>query len=318
MFWGTIFVLCLVYSFTVGACYVWGSQDPTLADTGLGLAFAVGSVASCMSFGLLVLAVRLCRWRGWAPRGRWRTAAWCLALLPLLLILLDSPPIWHDHSWSDLPSPKKDAEESDRCFRQLLATNGPALRVAAPHLGTPEIETNSLMYVAEIEGVWGDIRERRTLIKKLNAFDGIDEKIEIPRSVLDVPAFNFVGLRDVAQVYWAYAHLKIVEGNAQEAVAQLAELHSVVRKALPYAKTLVRKMLLIGIAGKDIETAYRIAEDPRCTPQVMAAIQDAFPRLVLRGYGHSKLPQSAGGGVKNEGVQRFIGAGATLSSGHAL
>jgi|GEM_PF-3082020 len=280
VFWSVILCLCIIYGYTVGAHMVWENRSPMMIEgAGIGMALAAGAVTAFLLFLLSSLAVRSCRRLNWIPRGRWRKAAWILSFVPLVIIVTDAPPAWKDYTWSDLPAPAKDAGQSFRCYQQLAGTNAIKIQIKAAHIGTEDVVTNALLYSVEIEKAWQDIKEGRQIIEDLNRFDAIAELTGSRNMDFDSPLPVYSGIRNVAQTYQAWALLGTAKGNPEEGVKQLCELHSVVRKALPYSRTFIRKMVLIVLAGGNIEAAHQIASSPNCSPELLKVLCDAFPPL---------------------------------------
>jgi hypothetical protein len=77
----------------------------------------------------------------------------------------------------------------------------------------------------------------------------------------------------------AYAELKTAQGHPDQGVESLIELHSVARKALPFSRTFVDKMLWANIAARNVEAAYHLSCSPHADTNTLVKLKDAFPPL---------------------------------------
>lgn len=238
----------------------------------LGILFVV------LAIGFCVLLTFVCRKKRWDPKGYWRTVVVALLTLPLIALRIDAPPVENDYTRADIAPPSKAVEKSYDVLMTYRKGKGPFCNFDAPHIH--EAMTNALPYAEEVEKAWQSISADRRNIEKLDLFDQIVDLTPGISLDFNTPILAFMPLRIIAQVYCAYAELKTEEGQTEEGVRHLVKIHSVCRKALPYsAAGIVSKMIWIQIAQCNIDTAYRIATKPNCTPEILKILKAGFSPL---------------------------------------
>lgn len=260
--------LFLAYLALMGKFWDW--EDRTLSPL---LVWELILLAICL--GALIAHVG--KRKRWYPKRLWHWSAFALLLaLQLIVLTIDAPPVANDYTRADIAPPSPEAEKSYEILMTYRKGKEPDFQIKAPHVLSLEAITNALPYAAEIEKAWEDIANGRNYIEKLDSFEQIvDLTPKIPID-LETPIINFIPLRTIAYVYRTYAVLKAEEGQAEEGVRTLVQLHSVCRKALPHCAILIPKMMWIAIAQGNIETAHRIAMNPNCTPETLAILKAGF------------------------------------------
>ena len=279
LFWYAVLTLCVVYSYTLAAHVVWETETPTGAEPRTGVVVLVGLWLACGSFIACTVAIAAGRKRGWAATPRRKRTVWCVACLPLVVLLVDAPPVWRDHSWDDFPVPAVSGEESHECFARLAGTNVVSAGDWPLHMGIEEVLTNATAYAVQITNAWRMIEKERLLIEQLDGYDGIAEFPEEPKIDFKWATGSWRSVRRAGQAYPVYAALMVEQGRAAQGIAELATFYSVVRKALPYTRTVVRKMMLVSIAQQCMRAAKVIAARPDCEPETLALLALEFTPL---------------------------------------
>lgn len=271
--WIVIILLSLIYG-TISCVYLhlfYQSGDNNVVYIpALPILFTVLVIGVCV---LVTLGCRKTRW------DNWRAGVLVLFTLPLIWLAIDAPPVENDYTRADIAPPSKESEKSYDVFMTYRKGEGPYFSIDAPHVTGLEAITNALPYAEEIEKAWNDISTGRDYIEKLDTFDQIVDLIPSIPLDYETPTIEFITLRTIAQIYWAYAALKTEEGKPEEGARYLVQLHSVCRKALPNCATLLSKMIWTAIAGGNIQTAYHIANRPNCTLETWKILKNGFKPL---------------------------------------
>jgi hypothetical protein len=280
--WLIIATLVTIYGILLGAYAVLlivvrtASPDRIWDWTGRALLF-MPWVCTWLSFGLFWSSVRLSRLGQTTTKWTLRAGIVVVLLIPLAYLMTDAPPVENDYTWKDIPTEVKNPEESYKTMMSLHDTKIDWKSVFRNvHYGSLELETDVLAHAAPIEEAWRMLEPGRKVIEDLDEFESIgDLTTEIDVSVRKV----FIPLRNLYQQYWVNCHLKVEQGNSEEAARQLVKLQSVSRKALPNARLLVSKMIWIAVSGGNIDEAALIARSPKCTPEALRILRDGFPSL---------------------------------------
>jgi hypothetical protein len=232
----------------------------------------------------LVICVRmlwLCRKRSWDMTGRLRTAILFLLVAILGVMSIDSPPIKNDYTAADILIKGRDVEASYQTLMKYFKKGSP-IKVDSPYMICKSewvIETNITAFSEGIEKTWNDNADARAVMDKLAKYDVIaDFAPGVPLDT-NIPILSFVALRNLVHTYRFHCLIKTENGESVEAARQLAEFHSVVLKAYKNCSLLVNKMCFGGVAGCDIETAYQIIQHPKCTPEAVKILANAFPSI---------------------------------------
>jgi len=232
---------------------------------------------------LCLIVVRICRRRGWDQTGRWRAGVLILFVAGLGYLLIDSAPLKNDYTSNDLVVNAKDADRSYAVLMELRRdqSNTPVSRLVITNAvyGTNLFYrplTNEILYADQIEQAWKDIEVGRDYIARLDKFEAIVDFLPDTPITTNVLAPNFMPLRNSARVYCAYAELKAEQGDAEEGVRQLIQLHSVAKKSLPNATYFISKMIWASVAGMDIDYAYQIASMPNTSTNALQELRRSF------------------------------------------
>lgn len=134
-------------------------------------------------------------------------------------------------------------------------------------------------FAAEIDRLWVELLPARQVIEHLDTFPGICELSNDMVLDASLPLPKFVEWKRLVQGYSAYAILKAEQGNAAEGVRELAKLHSVSRKWLPYSTVLICRMINIEMINREIWTAQRILRTGKAQPDALAMLERAFTPL---------------------------------------
>ncbi len=283
--WTIAFLLCLAYSaiavgfvvFDFRVIYPLAAiERPVYAVLFAGVAV----VLSCLLFWLCRFLTRRMARRGWSPRSGLLACA--LMALPLsgtvAYLALDMPPIEEDHTLADIPASGEDAQASYALAMTYAKGEGDRrIQPGIAQLDQEAIFTNALAFADMIEGDWRAVAEAREVIKRLDSYDAVAD-LTSPRE--DTPVMSFVAYRNLTRVYRAYAALRVAQGRPEEAARHLAQLHSVVRKMMPYSRILMHKMLSADMARQNIVAAHRLfTSGTNVTPEALAILRPAFAPL---------------------------------------
>lgn len=271
--WAATIVLCFLYSLLLTAHSYW----LFLRDALWPLVPVFIATLFVVALGGCVGVARFCRKRELDARGYWRSALLALLAVPVLDVFYDAPPIENDYSVRDI-TPTNPAILASYDTLMTLGKNG-GMKVSTPITCELEVEcrSNAMAHAKLIYQAWDDIAAARAVIEKLDTYPGIaDITPQVPLDY-NTPILNFMTLRSVVWTYAAYAHLKTAEGQPEEAARQLARLQSVSRKAMPYAVTLVDKMIWIAIANDNMHAAFALMQNAACSSNALEILREGFP-----------------------------------------
>lgn len=244
---------------------------------------SIGVIATGIMFVVLILLFAaflktLMRF-GWLSTSRSRLAV----LFGLTIVWMagigwmshDVPPARMAFSMDQLSVPPENAEQSYRLVQAYRMTNRlpDAMFQYRLSITSPAFRSNALAHAVEIETAWAEAVEGRTLLDQLNKFNGIGDLTE---PMFNGLPFDFRPWRNLAQIYWAHAFLLCEQNRPGEAVQVLAQLESVVRKMVPYSRTLVHKMICIAILSGNMSAAQTVLCDPRTDAASLLLLRDAF------------------------------------------
>lgn len=239
-----------------------------------------------------VLFTGLCRRRQWDRNGGGRGLLLAVLTIPLFLLKKDAPPLEKPYTEADVRSADPAVLASYDTLMKLRQ-NGPLgmPKSAAINRLWPiahnanqrdpykEVLENPRAHAADINQAWADLAEIRAVFEELDTFPGITEVGATTRITWNTPIVSFVALREVSRLHAVYARLKIAEGNLQEAARQTLLLRRVIRKNLPYNSSLVSRMVLIAVAGRNLETAHALLESPACDAATRRMLKAEFAPL---------------------------------------
>ena len=294
--WTIAACLSFVYGFLLGPWIflplIWHllKVDPTMpfpTPQMTALISAMSIAGSLMTLIILGVCVGVAHWLRLSEKPlRRRAVAALLAVwaLPLVFLLRDAPPVREAVTWRDLPVPPVQMAESHACLQKLIGTNAPAIRHGSDHVwNLDEMCTNALAYSDEIERAWQAVSPGWASIEQLDTFPAIADLAELPNPCSDdwpnLPLPHLVNMRNLAQACCAYALLKSAQGHPDQGARVLATFHSVVRKALPYARYLGVKMMFVVVGDMAIRTAHEISINPACSQETRDILLGAFPPL---------------------------------------
>ena len=273
--WTPAALVCLVYVLLAS------TQIYLLATGGRHFSLTLLCVGIVLAPVLLALLGRLGRRRDWDRRRVRRLVVESAYLLLggfLVYLADDAPPIEDDYTWEQAPVPEERAEES---FQALLAYRhrGSSKRIPSDKL--PRLRDPCWRWfagtepAAQVQKVWDESQEARDYIAHLDTYDGIADLA----TTVSSPILSFNAWRSITGLYHAYALVQVRRGRPEEGARELAQFHSVTRKILPYPRTLVFKMVMTSTAVGNIDTAYEIATDPRCTRAAVRMLRPSFTPL---------------------------------------
>ncbi len=203
---------------------------------------------------------------------------WCfvgLLLIGLVFMLSDEPAFKNPYTWKDVPKTLPGNQESYNLLVDQLVRPDPENTIVRSEMDIREVMADPLAFENEILEKWGKIEKARKLIDALDTFDQIAD-LSTPEGTLELKMIEVVFL---ARYYRAYALLMAEKGRWDEAVAQLGRMHSVTRKALPYARYVIHKSIWTAVAKHNIITAHQLAIHPRADKNALQQLQLWFPPL---------------------------------------
>ena len=282
-------ILSLIYGALIGVWIIllkYGENairgDFSNYDSELGRQLMFAIVPFGLPFLLLVVCVWLlwlCRKRGWDGNGRWRTALLVLLVAILGVMSIDSAPIKNDYTTLDILTQGRDAKVSYQTLMKYFK-KGDSLKIVSPYelcksdFGT---DTNVTAYSEIIEKTWNDSSYSRTVIDKLATYDVVADLIPGVPVGTNIPIVSFVAFRNLSQIYQSHSLLKTENGESVEAARELAEFHSLALKTHQNSSLFMTKMIFSSLMRQDMETAYRIVQNPKCAPEAVRILANAFP-----------------------------------------
>ncbi|MDH3347998.1 MAG: hypothetical protein OEM02_07855 [Desulfobulbaceae bacterium] len=204
-----------------------------------------------------------------------RTIILTVLSLTLIWIIHDQSPISSKYSWSDLPVPSENADESYGLVNQLLGSGEQGIDIDLSGVDIREAIENPLMFEQEIITLWEDIEPARVIINELNSYDQIADLSNVD----DVIQHDVINIVYIARIYGAYAALMTEKSESEEAARQLAQLHSVIRKILPFSRFLINKCIWMAAANQNITNAKMISTYPGVHLATLRILKQGFSPL---------------------------------------
>jgi hypothetical protein len=284
-------IFSLVYGVLIGVWlvfYLYGQRmfGPHSNDFTSSILLQLLSILFPFGLPLLLLLICICfLWlcwkRGWDSSGGWRIVILVLLVVVLGVMSIDSPPIKDDYTTADVLIKGRDAEASYQTLMKYFGKDK-SLKVVSPHEMAKAwyaVDTNLVAYSNIIEKAWNDSVEARRAMHQLGEYDVIVDITPAVSLGTNTPRVSFLALRNLAQTYRPYCLLRTENGESVEAARQLAEFHSAVMKLQRNSALLVTKMIFIALSRQDMETAYGILQHPKCAPEAVSILANAFPSV---------------------------------------
>jgi hypothetical protein len=207
---------------------------------------------------------------------------------------IDAPPIPNDYTIADLKSAPSEFNESYAVLLSLADPN--EYDPGAPGIGLTaedvkildevnrcfEGENFESIYAAidansgNIVRIWDRAVRGREIVEKLIGYDKIADLAE-PSFEYDV---NYhTNLRNMVWIYKAYICLQCREHNFDEATNELIKLNELNQKLNIYSRTLIGKLVYMGFAAVNIQTANFIVNHPGTPGHCVEQLADTFQRL---------------------------------------
>lgn len=278
--WIIIAILCIPCAEIL---FFWGYIDGLAKSRGPATAF----IYVALFISLVVLAGR------WLSRGeRDSRFLWRGALIAVLLAGLgwamhdDSPP--ELRYTRDLFRVPPEVEASRTVLLTYAAGGTNCVPSASKKLldviawdkaGDADTSPNLTPFEAEIEQLWADMLPARQVVERLDTFPGVCEVANDTPINASIPIPRFIDWKRITQGYCAYALLKAQQNKADEGVRELAKLHAVSRKWLPYSTVLICRMMNIEFINREIWTAQRILRTGKASPDALAVLKKTFTPL---------------------------------------
>lgn len=208
-----------------------------------------------------------------------RPVVWIVLAILLIPFAWDSPAPAPRYTRADLKQPE-DMRASYETLMRFQKGGDRVLEYEFPtKLPSTKVWTNLLPHAETIEQAWTDCAEGKQYIRDLDQFPAIADFIDYDGPPADAPIPSFRTARDIARTYSAYAKLKVQQGNIDQGLAELTQLHSVTHKSLPHSTLLVSKMINIAIAKLNIRTANQILHHAELDREQLLALKRSFPPL---------------------------------------
>ncbi len=202
--------------------------------------------------------------------------------VPLLIIWsIDAQPIWYDYNINDFRSAPEDCNESYFLIKsfenanyledplepnEISSEQQSKVREIFKSGAFQEIRQLIMSNSKQIEDAWINAGEYRKIIKKLNSYPEVADLSE-PSYLNLLP--QLANIRRLAMIYRSYILLQTELGNSEDAVRNLIELDSVIRKTSLNARGLVLKLVCIAVLAIDIKTANDIANNPKASSEAI-------------------------------------------------
>jgi len=281
--WLYTVVLCVAYSLLLSIYGLLCFSDVQM-ETLLSRILLLSGTSTLL---LLTVVFSISRWlrkHGIDSNGGYRLACLILFSIPFGWILTDARPIENDYTINDVVSNDPEVLKSYEQFLLLVSkdkgvkVDTETLLSVSTKIAHPDC-TNILACSTDILQAWDSITEVRAVIEKLDSYPGLTDLTPQMHFDEKTPIQRWRTLRSLSSLYAAYARVKIAEGKPEEAARELAKLHCVTRKVLPYSFRPVDKGIWSRMAIMQIEAAAYILRNPQCTPETLKILQTAFPPL---------------------------------------
>lgn len=280
IYWIIIAILCMPCAEILA---FWGYLD--------GLHKARGPATACVYVAVFIaLVVAVGRWFSRGKRDTrflWRGTLIAVLLAGLGWAMHDDPPPELRYT-RDLFRVPPEVEPSRAVLLTYAVGGTNSVPSASKKLldvitwdktGDAETSPDLTPFEPEIEQLWADMLPARQVIERLDMFPGVCELANDTPIDISTPIPRFIDWRRITQGYCAYALLKAQQNKADEGVRELAKLHSVSRKWLPYSTVLICRMMNIEIINREIWTAQRILRTGKVSPDALAVLQKTFTPL---------------------------------------
>ncbi len=270
-----IIVICILYGIFIGSNFVFRYLVADIYDEH----WIIILECAVFSFTLLhisssFLVRKICIRNNIDSRYYFRSAILIVLTLFLILIIHDEPPIKNKYSWRDLPAPSKTANSSyELMYRTLESEENKTINLTDIDIWAA-IE-NPVKHEKKILKKWMDIQSSRQLIDELDTFERIEDLSTID-NVIDIRLMNIVY---ITRIYGAYAALLAQKGKSEEAAYHLIKVHSIIRKALPFARFLINKLLWTAAVKQNIKNAYRISNTTGSNNNTLNILKQGFTPL---------------------------------------
>lgn len=233
---------------------------------------------------VLVAAVAVCAGVMWGCRranfdrnGVFRMVALVVAVTALVQTSADERPVAADYAVSDFFPTDEGMTNSYPVMAELwrlagqeggrFAAFSKALDGGAK--GIPDDVT---------AGAWEDTAALRAQAEKLDDFVQCIDTDPVQPCVRNLdPAANVP--RKISRLYCAYSAMLLKQGKPDEAIKPLVRIHSVTRKALPYA--IATKEEWLSAARQNIHAAYAIMLNTNCSRRGILMLKQNFSPLSL-------------------------------------
>ena len=248
-----------------------GSQFLRIEDPVHILFVLVGVVAFS---GLLFVLLRVLKNR----KRDFRPLVWGALGVGLVLFYIDGPSPELNYAITDLVQPQEMAPSYEALMRYKKG-NKLEFPLSEDLSKLSQTWSNLLPCSEAIETAWESCADGRNYLHDLDQFSAIADYIDYTGPPAEVPLPSFTTWRTIARTYWLYSMLKVQQGEIDEGIKVLSQLHSVVRKSLPNSTSLVSKMINIAVAKGTIRTGNYMIREIDFTPKQLLALKEAFPPL---------------------------------------
>lgn len=207
---------------------------------------------------------------------------------------IDAPPIPNDYTIADL---KSAPSEFDETYHLLLSLADPNEKnPGAPGIGLTAEDVNLLkevkrcfkgedfesIYAAidanseNILRLWAKANKGRDIIERLLSYDQI---ADLSEPVFDFDTEHYANLRNIIYIYNAHICLQCRKHNFDEATNELLKLNELNQKLNTNARSMIAKLVYMGFAALNIQTANFIANHPATPAHCIEAMGITFQGL---------------------------------------
>lgn len=274
--WIIIFALCMIFGILFGAYLTFRFLASDIYDTFWYIILEVCILSfTFLFFGSTLFLQKKCNKHNWDTKSYIRIALFVIATVSLIYILKDEPLIESKYSWNDVPTASPTSAESYNLIYTHFTEGDKEIKI---DLGNKDIYNgfeDPLSYEKQILTAWNKNKKARKLVKNLNSFDEIAD-LSTEENAVDYNSIKFVYL---ARLYGLYSNLMAEKGQSIVSARTLSEYHSVIRKALPYSRFTIHKVIFASSANRNIESAYKIARLPSCHKASLRILLENFKPL---------------------------------------
>ncbi|MFH2043856.1 MAG: hypothetical protein ABIK92_01770 [Pseudomonadota bacterium] len=273
--WSAIVSICILYGLLTGS-YVTFRFCITDFHKHWMIIHQAESVFFTLLFICSVISInRYCRKNNRDVGGYIRSALVVGFAVLLIITLCDEPLIKSKYNWEDVAVPEKDSVESYQIIADNFDHKNQKIDVDLSEIDIKKATLNPLAYEDAILEKWKSIKEARSIIDQLNEFNEIADLSE-PDETIDI---NIMEFEFIARVYRLYALFMIEKEESIKGIHELNKIHSIAKKALPYARYLINKTIWIVIAERNIQTAYSIARRSKVDLDAIEELKKGFKPL---------------------------------------